>query len=163
LRLPDVLAPLCYLDAMPVTNPDWEERRATVPKHILSAAIVVEDDDGQVLLVRGARRGWEMPGGQMEEGESPWEAAAREAQEESGVAVEVTAFCGLSYTAEHSVCNLLFRGRSRGGTATAQPAETLDAAFFPRGEALALVNYRNFRERIEMSLDPSSHGFFLIA
>ena len=96
-------------------------------------------------------------------GESPWEAAAREAQEESGVAVEVTAFCGLSYTAEHSVCNLLFRGRSRGGTATAQPAETLDAAFFPRGEALALVNYRNFRERIEMSLDPSSHGFFLIA
>lgn len=40
------------------------------PKHIVSAAAIVLNVNNEILLIRGPRRGWEMPGGQVEEGES---------------------------------------------------------------------------------------------
>lgn len=40
------------------------------PKHIVSAATIVLNDQGEILLIKGPQRGWEMPGGQVEEGES---------------------------------------------------------------------------------------------
>lgn len=42
----------------------------TPPKHIVSAAAVVINDQNEILLIKGPRRGWEMPGGQVEVGES---------------------------------------------------------------------------------------------
>ncbi len=46
--------------------------------------------DGRFLMVFNPRReGWEMPGGTIEDGESPAEAARREFQEESGFDLEV--------------------------------------------------------------------------
>lgn len=36
------------------------------PKHILSAAAIVVNDKNELLLIKGPRRGWEMPGGQVE-------------------------------------------------------------------------------------------------
>ncbi|MFC5652718.1 NUDIX hydrolase [Paenibacillus solisilvae] len=40
------------------------------PKHIVSAAVVILNERSEILLIKGPRRGWEMPGGQVEEGES---------------------------------------------------------------------------------------------
>lgn len=40
------------------------------PKHIVSAAAIVINDNNELLLIKGPRRGWEMPGGQVEIGES---------------------------------------------------------------------------------------------
>ncbi len=40
------------------------------PKHIVSAATIVLNNRNEILLIKGPRRGWEMPGGQVEEGES---------------------------------------------------------------------------------------------
>lgn len=48
------------------------------PKHIVSAAAIVRDEHGDILLIKGPKRGWEMPGGQVEEGESLADAAVRE-------------------------------------------------------------------------------------
>jgi ADP-ribose pyrophosphatase YjhB (NUDIX family) len=53
------------------------------PKHIVSAAAVVINDKHEMLLIQGPRRGWEMPGGQVEIGESLSQAAIRETKEES--------------------------------------------------------------------------------
>ncbi|MFE9662571.1 NUDIX domain-containing protein [Streptomyces sp. NPDC005955] len=51
----------------------------------LPAALVALWRDGRVLMVFDRyRRSWELPGGCIEEGESPRQAAARELLEESG-------------------------------------------------------------------------------
>jgi ADP-ribose pyrophosphatase YjhB (NUDIX family) len=50
----------------------------------------VVDADGRVLLIRRADDGlWAMPGGWVEPGESPAEAAVRETEEETGLRVSV--------------------------------------------------------------------------
>lgn len=54
------------------------------PVHIVSAAGLVRRGD-EVLLVRSPRRGWEFPGGQVEQGESVLAALHREIWEETGV------------------------------------------------------------------------------
>lgn len=54
----------------------------TPPKHIVSAATIVLNNQKGILLIKGPRRGWEMPGGQVEEGESLKDAAIRETKED---------------------------------------------------------------------------------
>lgn len=90
----------------------------STPKHIISAATIVLNDQGEILLIKGPRRGWEMPGGQVEEGESLKDAAIREAKEESGIDIEITKFCGVFQNVDRSICNTLFRGKAIGGTPT---------------------------------------------
>lgn len=63
----------------------------------IAAAAVVRD--GAVLAGRrvgppAVRGGWEFPGGQVEPGESPEQAAVREVREELGVEVELTGLLG---------------------------------------------------------------------
>lgn len=65
------------------------------PKHIVSATSVILNEANEMLLIKGPRRGWEIPGGQVEEGESLIEAAKREAKEESGADIEIVKFCGV--------------------------------------------------------------------
>jgi 8-oxo-dGTP pyrophosphatase MutT (NUDIX family) len=55
------------------------------PTHVTGSAIV-RDDDGRVLLHRHKRLGiWLQPGGHLDPGEQPWDAAVRETREETGV------------------------------------------------------------------------------
>jgi 8-oxo-dGTP pyrophosphatase MutT (NUDIX family) len=55
------------------------------------------DSEGRVLLVREAygRRRWSLPGGRLEPGELPHEAAIREAHEETGLAITPVDIIGL--------------------------------------------------------------------
>lgn len=66
------------------------------PKHIVSAAAIVVNENNEILLIRGPRRGWQMPGGQVEEEESLQDAAVRETKEESGIDIEIIRFVGYS-------------------------------------------------------------------
>jgi 8-oxo-dGTP pyrophosphatase MutT (NUDIX family) len=55
------------------------------PTHVTGSAVVL-DDGGRVLLHRHKRLGiWLQPGGHLEPGESPPQAAVRETREETGV------------------------------------------------------------------------------
>lgn len=132
----------------------------SVPKHIVSAATIVLNEAGEILLIRGPRRGWEMPGGQVEEGESLKDAAIRETKEESGIDIEVTKFCGVFQNIDHSICNTLFLGKAIGGTPTTSP-ESLEVGFYPIAEALKMVTWNNFRQRIEYCLDESIQPFYV--
>ncbi|MUK90630.1 NUDIX domain-containing protein [Ornithinibacillus sp. L9] len=130
------------------------------PKHIVSAATIVINDENEILLIKGPRRGWEMPGGQVEEGESLKEAAIRETKEESGIDIEVTKFCGIFQNVERSICNTLFLGKVIGGEPTTS-SESLEVGFFPIKKALEMVTLKNFRQRIEYCLDESTHPFYV--
>jgi 8-oxo-dGTP diphosphatase len=132
----------------------------SAPKHIVSAAAIVLNDKNELLLIKGPRRGWEMPGGQVEEGESLTDAVVRETKEESGIDIEVIKFCGIFQNIEGSICNTLFLGKPVGGELTTSP-ESLEVGFFPLEEALEMVTWNNFRQRIEYCLDEKMHPFYI--
>jgi 8-oxo-dGTP diphosphatase len=71
----------------PSSGASWEE---SLPTYALSCVVYAERD-GRILLLRravGALTGhWYLPGGAVERGESPEEAARRELREESGLEV----------------------------------------------------------------------------
>lgn len=131
-----------------------------VPKHIVSAAAIVVNERNEILLINSPKRGWEMPGGQVEEGESLKDAAIRETKEESGIDIEVTKFCGVFQNVGASICNTLFVGRPVGGELTTS-SESLDVGFFQIEAALEMVHWKNFRQRIEHCLNEELHPFYV--
>jgi len=130
------------------------------PKHIVSAATIVINEQQEILLIKGPKRGWEMPGGQVEEGESLKAAAIRETKEEAGIDIEVIKFCGIFQNVNRSICNTLFLAKPVGGELTTSP-ESLEVGFFPIKEALKMVTYKNFRQRIEYCLDDNNQPFYV--
>ena len=69
------------------------DAQAGKPALTVCAGAVIRDGDGRLLLVRRGRapsRGrWSVPGGRVEPGETPAQAAAREVREETGLEVIV--------------------------------------------------------------------------
>jgi 8-oxo-dGTP pyrophosphatase MutT (NUDIX family) len=130
----------------------------TTPKHIVSAAAIVVNGKNEILLIKGPRRGWEMPGGQVEEGESLTQAAIRETKEESGIDIEIVKFCGIFQNVGNSICNTLFLAKPVGGKLIVT-LESLESGFFPIEEALEKVEWKDFRQRIEYCLRPEMQPF----
>ena len=77
------------------------------PKHIVAASGLISHPDGKILLIRSPRRGWEFPGGQVEEGENLIEALQREIQEEAGVTASIGSLVGI-YSNIKSPTKLIF-------------------------------------------------------
>jgi 8-oxo-dGTP diphosphatase len=77
------------------------------PREILAAGGVVVDRAGRVLVVGRGRapsaNEWSLPGGRVEEGESPEAAAVREVLEETALTVEVVAPLGVVTIAREGV------------------------------------------------------------
>ena len=69
------------------------DRFAGKPSLTVCAGAVIRDGDGRLLLVQRGRPPsagmWSVPGGRVESGESPGQAAAREVREETGLDVAV--------------------------------------------------------------------------
>jgi len=79
-----------------------------------AGAAVVEA--GKILLVRRHDIDvWEMPGGLVEPGEAPWEAAIRECLEESGLQVEVEELSGMYHRRAKDIVVMVFRCRRVSG------------------------------------------------
>ncbi|MBO3080297.1 NUDIX domain-containing protein [Mammaliicoccus sp. FSL K6-3158] len=123
-----------------------------VPKHIVSAACIVLNDEDKILLIKGPKRGWEMPGGQVELDEPLYDAAIREVKEESGADIEITRFCGFFQNTKSSIFNTLFLARYTGGTLQTSD-ESLEVGFFTYDEVMNMVTWKNFKERFEYCLN----------
>ncbi len=106
-----------------------------------AAAIVLCNERGEVLLVKEnyGRERWGLPGGFVEDGESPTEAAVREAAEEIGLTVKLDHLIGL-YHLRHepggtrfraSGLRFIFAGRIVSGEPTVpDTGEIADCAWF---------------------------------
>ncbi|GJM68643.1 hypothetical protein HMSSN036_08590 [Paenibacillus macerans] len=124
----------------------------TSPKHTVTAAAVVINDKHEILLINGPKRGWEIPGGRVEEGESLSSAVVRETKEETGIDIEIIKFCGLFQNVKESVFNTLFLGRPIGGKFRTSN-ESLEIGYFAIEEALKKITWKSFREQIEYCIN----------
>lgn len=120
----------------------------------VSAATVTLDTRGRILLIRRADNGqWQIPGGVVELGENPPDAASRETFEETGFHVEPVQLTGIYTHTVRGIVALVFLARTRGGAATLSDEATAVEWFFPE-EATALVP-EVFRPRVRDALTHS--------
>ena len=104
----------------------------------LMVDVVIPSEDGRVLLIRRGSEPfegqWALPGGFVEIGETVEEAAAREAEEETGLSVEILRLVGVYSDPDrdprgHNVsCAFLARPAPGGGDPLAA-TDASDAAF----------------------------------
>ena len=107
-----------------------------------SAAVILDQAGRVVLIRRGDGRGWSLPGGTMEPGETIDACLVREVWEETGLEVEPVRLVGIYsdpvYThitypngdRAHFV-SATFLCRVQGGAPKADGEESLEVAFFP--------------------------------
>lgn len=95
-----------------MSQPSQPDRRFT-----LGAFAIIFDDQGRVLLChRRDRDQWNLPGGGVELGELPTEAAVREAKEETGLDITTTRLLGVYAKADDpSDLVFTFLGKVAGG------------------------------------------------
>ena len=75
------------------------EDTASAFQPLTGALVVARWGDRYLFVFDRQRRQWEIPGGTIEEGETPRECAAREFKEETNQEAESLHFCGLAKTA----------------------------------------------------------------
>jgi 8-oxo-dGTP pyrophosphatase MutT (NUDIX family) len=120
------------------------------PLHVPSVGVMIRDPEGRVLLVREKGTGvWQTVGGAIDPGESPDEAALREAREETGLEVELTrligAFGGPAFRLTYpngDVCDyvaVLYEARVVGG-AERPDGEEVDALGWFTAEQVAALD-----------------------
>lgn len=98
------------------------------PKHVVAVTGLIRNAANQVLMIRSPERGWEVPGGRVEEGEDLIQALVREIREESGVEAEIGALVGIySRITPPSMILFGFAGRYRSGKlVTSEESEAVE-------------------------------------
>ena len=115
-----------------------------------SAYVVVRDSQRRVAVVR-APRGVFLPGGGITPGESPEDAAAREAREECGLHVDVLSSIGVAeeylYSEQEAKYfvkrSRFFRGSLKGSVPSSEPDHEL--AWVPQDQAERLLTHGSHR------------------
>ena len=123
------------------------EIRRELGKRVDSAGAFIfrQGDNGRELLMVEGRRGWSMPKGHIEYGETPEEAALREVREETGIEAEIIP--GFSFKTvsglkgEHRAITY-FKASYKGGTLKAQTEEVKSAAWIPAEKCEGLLRFK---------------------
>ena len=144
---------LLIVSELPVENDDGsallsfdrlreEELGGLDPSVPLTASLVALWCRGECLMVFNRfRQGWELPGGMLDPGESPREAAIRELAEESGQRADSVDFVGVARIRVAPDHRVEFLAIYRGQIASPQPFtpndEMSDSTWWKPGESLA--------------------------
>lgn len=87
------------------------------PRHSVSVADVVIDEDGRALVIqRRDNAHWGPPGGVLERDETITDGLVREVREETGLIVEPITLTGVYKNMNRVIVSLVFRCRAIGGT-----------------------------------------------
>lgn len=132
------------------------------PTHIVSAGGIVEDENGNILLVKAHDDGWVYPGGITEVGENLIDGVIREIKEESGIDASVSHLISVvSNTAIHKWYDGVtdvptkvmfdFACKAVGGELAASD-ETSQCMWVPKHEVLNLITLPAIRMRYEAYL-----------
>ena len=123
------------------------------PRHVVTVTGCVRDAAGRVLLVRVASRGWEMPGGRVEEGEDLVAAVAREVEEEAGCVVTAERLLAVySKLSSPPMVLHLFACAHVAGEPQAREAAVPEAGWFDPEEARRLVTHPPSAQRLADAL-----------
>ncbi|SHU93205.1 Putative MutT/NUDIX-like protein [Mycobacteroides abscessus subsp. abscessus] len=127
------------------------------PKHSVSVAGIVFDDDGRVLVIRRNDNGnWEAPGGVLELGESFEEGVRREVLEETGIEVSIERLTGVYKNLTHGIVALVYRCRPAGGD-THPTAEAREVRWMTREQVEASMTPA-FAVRVLDAFDAQAHS-----
>lgn len=133
------------------------------PVHIVSVGGLIENDEGKILLVKSPDRGWEIPGGQVEAGESVTDALKREVKEETGIDIEVgnlkAVHSNISKRVQPdgmspigSIVSFEFTGKAVSGKLTTSE-ESLEVNWFEKEKVLDIINEEFTRDKVRCVLD----------
>ncbi len=142
-----------------------------LPTHIVAAAGIVVNENGEILMVKDNRSGWVFPGGQVEIGENVIDAVKREVLEETGIGIEVgELFCVSSNTSRHPGYNgvkevptkIVLDFICRAVSGTPRPSEeNSESAFIPRESAADLITSPAIIERFRAFTEYSGRPVYL--
>jgi len=120
-----------------------------------SFAIILDPSQRVLLCHRRDRDLWNLPGGGVERGESPWDAVVREVAEETGLTVVVERLIGIYSQPEEDDLAFAFCCAITGGTPTL--TDEADAiTYFPL-DALPANTYHRHVERVRDTLQAESY------
>ena len=132
------------------------------PKHIVAVSALISHPNGNVLIIRSPRRGWEFPGGQVEEGENLIEGLQREIQEESGVTASIGALVGIySNIKPPTKVAFGFLGDYVSGELTTSD-ESLETKWIARHSVLQQVSNPIIYDRMKDMLDYSGRVIYRV-
>ena len=131
----------------PVKNNHFDalEGASNFPRHIVTAGTVALNSRGEVLLVRTFRKGWMLPGGQVEVGENLLTATCREVTEESGCSIRIERLVSVCTNPQPGLERVTFTfvATHLSGTPRGDGIETEAARFVSVTEAVALLGQQD--------------------
>ncbi len=114
------------------------------PRHIVAASALIRNGEGAIALVKTERRGWELPGGQIELGETLTDGLQREILEECGIKVELGKLLQVRSNVSSSIVIFLFQATYVGGEL--RPSEeTPEVRWADPSTALNLITHPALR------------------
>lgn len=133
------------------------------PVHIVAVSGLIENDKGEILMILSPYRGWEIPGGQVEEGESVIDALKREVKEETGIDIEVGKLKAIysnigtmvqidKNSSIGSIVSLGFTGKAISGEVTISE-ESIEVSWVRKEKVLDLIDKDFMKDRVKAMLD----------
>lgn len=133
------------------------------PVHIVAVSGLIENEEGQILMIKSPDRGWEIPGGQVEAGETLTDALKREVKEETGIDIEVGDLKAVHSNITKrvqpdgvspigSIVSFGFTGRAVSDELTTSD-ESLEVIWVNREKILDLINEDFMRDKVRYMLN----------